>query len=412
MGAAPGSDIFGGLVEDVKTLLSQLPVRRKKPVPVKSAVVEPLRADGRIQGDLRFLFRGKGLVDMGLEKPDALLQPRPAQDLLRKARPLGRVHGRLRQALFPDVRGGKQLLQLLRAVLLRRITALQQTAEHGPLGGIRRIEIAPEKGLLSQRRQKTAEILRPFKPFDGTGGRRERGGKLSPLLFHLHDAPHRGAGYLLRPVPGLQKPLSSAVKLRRRGEHADIPGCVASHKQPLIQRLRRKQLLFAGAEKIFRLQSLLHRRLHLPLQRVLEPEPGPEVLRPFGRFLQNAPPEAGHPVVERKIIPSSLPDDSLFLIGLQIFPAEIFPADQLHRAPVAAKGCGEYFFRRKDLYKKGGHIHHLPVARLIDAIGRSVIIGREPALRIREPGLRRCPVHIGAVPAAGSIAEPKHFFRI
>ena len=154
MGAAPGSDIFGGLVEDVKTLFSQLPVRRKEPVPVKGAVVEPLRADGRIQGDLRFLFRGKGLVDMGLEKPDALLQPRPAQDLLRKARPLGRVHGRLRQALFPDVRGGKQLLQLLRAVLLRRITALQQTAEHGPLGGIRRIEIAPEKGFLSQRRQK------------------------------------------------------------------------------------------------------------------------------------------------------------------------------------------------------------------------------------------------------------------
>ena len=73
MGAVSGGDVFGGLVEDMEPFLSQLLMGGQEPFPVKCAVVELLRADGGVNGDFRFLFRGKGFVDVGMEEPDPLL---------------------------------------------------------------------------------------------------------------------------------------------------------------------------------------------------------------------------------------------------------------------------------------------------------------------------------------------------
>lgn len=215
---------------------------------------------------------------MRVEKPHAAFKPRPAQDLFRKAGPLGRIHDRFRQTFLADIRLLQQLRQAFGAVFLRGIAPLQQAAERGFLCSVVGIFIAPEKALLAQRGQQPAEMLCAFKVFDGLGVAGQIGGKLAAFFFDLYDSLHQKPGDAF--CPGVfckQGPaLRPAVGVCQT---PDIGGNLGlSVDQILHQGIPRRESLRAGSEMIRHGKAILHPDAHRFLNTVFLKEPGPEIL--------------------------------------------------------------------------------------------------------------------------------------
>ena len=205
---------------------------------------------------------------MGVEEPDGGLQTGPLQNGLCKSGPLRCIHDRLYQAVCADVCLLEQDGQPFRRVIFCGVTALQQVAEDGLLGGIIGVSVSPVEPAAPQSSQQIAEMSGSLQPSDGLTVAGQGRGKLSSLLLDGDNAVNRlldngvGPGILCSQLP------AGGILRERQLSH------FSWHIRPGVQQKRHKNILgyepfIQCTEKVFRAETSVYRIASQVFQTVL-----------------------------------------------------------------------------------------------------------------------------------------------
>ena len=208
---------------------------------------------------------------MRVEKPHGAVQPRPADDLLDQARPLGRVHGGLCQPLFGSAGRCQSGFERFRRVLRAGIAAPQHPREHRFFLRAPAVFIAAVEIILSERRKERCKVLAAIKAHDRVAVLGERRRQFTAPRLNLYQPGDQRAAdrfgfrifcsqrcngrVRIREKPDLLR--QTALRLREKG----------------IERIAADQSKRLGAEIILCLQSETREGARVVLDRVFQRKP-------------------------------------------------------------------------------------------------------------------------------------------